>query len=275
MRLKQKSNIIWMTALAAAALLIGIGIQLVLGYTAYLRSRAQAESAARTFAGELLSAAEDQTTAEARLRGLMDENYERKSQRAEELKALELLILVNPWNPLPEGYVPELEEVGEEQYMDVRCAGALLEMLEACREAGGSPYICSTYRTQEYQQGLYENKILRLVLAGVDTAAAPAIAAQSVAVPGTSEHQLGLAVDIIDQFYTNLDAGQEETSTQKWLMENSWRYGFILRYPNGSTEITGIIYEPWHYRYVGETYAEEIYELGVTLEEYLALRRGR
>lgn len=275
MQLKQKSNIIWMTALAAAALLIGIGIQLVLGYFAHIQSRAQAESAAQSFAGELLSVAEEQTAENMRLRELLDENYERKSQRAEALKALDLLILVNPWNPMPEGYVPELEEVGDEQYMDVRCAGALLEMLDACREAGGNPYICSTYRTQQYQQGLYENKILRLILAGVDAEAAPAIAAQSVAVPGTSEHQLGLAVDIIDQFYTNLDAGQEETSTQKWLMENSWRYGFILRYPNGSTEITGIIYEPWHYRYVGEEFAREIYERDITLEEYLTLRRGR
>ena len=275
MQLKQKSNIIWMTVLAAVALLIGIGIQLVLGYSAHKESRAQAESAARSFTGELISAAEGQKAADMRFRELLDENYERKNQRAEELKALELLMLVNPWNPLPEGYVPELASVGDEQYMDARCAGALLEMLEDCREAGGSPYICSAYRTQQYQQDLYDNKILRLILAGVDGETAPAIAAQSVAVPGTSEHQLGLAVDIIDQFYTNLDAGQEETSTQKWLMENSWRYGFILRYPNGSTDITGIIYEPWHYRYVGEEFAREIYELDVTLEEYLTLRRGR
>lgn len=275
MQLKEKSNIIWMAALAAAALLVGIGIQLALGYAGHIRSREQAENTARAFAGELTAAAEDQAAADARLKERLDENYERKSQRAEELKELDLLILVNPWNPMPEGYVPELEPVGDEQSMDVRCAGALLKMLDDCREAGGNPYICSTYRTQQYQQNLYDNKILRLILSGTDEQAAPAIAAQSVAVPGTSEHQLGLAADIIDQFYTNLDAGQEETSTQKWLMENSWRYGFILRYPNGSTDITGIIYEPWHYRYVGETFAKEIYELDVTLEEYLALRRGR
>ena len=80
---------------------------------------------------------------------------------------------------------------------------------------------------------------------------------------------------IRDRFYTNLDAGQENTGTQQWLMENSWRYGFILRYPNDSTEITGIIYEPWHYRYVGTEFAAEIYESGLTLEEYTARRRGR
>ena len=110
---------------------------------------------------------------------------------------------------------------------------------------------------------------------GVSLEDAPEIAAQSVAVPGTSEHQLGLAIDIIDRYYTNLDAGQENTGTQKWLMENSWKYGFILRYPNGSTEITGIIYEPWHYRYMGNKLAEEIFRLDVTLEEYIELRRGR
>lgn len=186
----------------------------------------------------------------------------------------DLLILVNPWNKLPEDYQPELEEIPQADtedplYVDVRCAEALRQMIADCKEAGNYPYICSAYRSLEKQQFLFNNKIRRLVLEGVDPDEAPEIAAMSVAKPNTSEHQLGLAVDIIDFFYTNLDKGQEETSTQQWLMENSWRYGFILRYPNGSSEITGIIYEPWHYRYVGEEAAAEIYELGVTLEEYL------
>ena len=94
-------------------------------------------------------------------------------------------------------------------------------------------------------------------------------AAKEVAVPGTSEHQLGLAVDIIDTNNWNLDESQESMPTQQWLIANSWRYGFILRYPNGTTNITGIIYEPWHYRYVGCQVAKEIYERGITLEEYL------
>lgn len=188
----------------------------------------------------------------------------------------DLLILVNPWNEMPEGYEPELRFVfsdGERaQYMDARCADVLLEMLDDCERAGNFPYICSAYRTMEKQQYLFNNKIARLINEGVDASEAPAIAAMSVAIPGTSEHQLGLAVDIIDYWYTNLDEGQENTSTQKWLMENSWKYGFILRYPNDKSDITGIIYEPWHYRYVGPEYAQEIYELGVTLEEYLELK---
>ena len=185
----------------------------------------------------------------------------------------ELLTLVNPWHKLPEDWETELQLVNDDgdewQYIDTRCADALLQMLADCAEAGNDPYICSGYRTMEKQQYLFNNKIARLVAAGTDPKDAPEIAAQSVAIPGTSEHQLGLAADIIDLNYPYLDEGQEQTPTQKWLMENSWKYGFILRYPNGSSDITGIIYEPWHYRYVGLDAAKEIYDLGVTLEEYL------
>ncbi len=202
-------------------------------------------------------------------------------ERAEALSGEqpELLLVVNPWNPLPEDYTVELEQVGREfgtdYKADVRCAASLMQMIADCREAGNHPWICSAYRTQFSQQELFDNKVLRVILEGYSREEAPAIAATTVAYPGTSEHQLGLAADIIDEFYPILDEGQESTSTQKWLMENCWRYGFILRYPNGTTDITGIIYEPWHYRYVGERYAKEITELGVTLEEYVDMRRGR
>ena len=94
-----------------------------------------------------------------------------------------------------------------------------------------------------------------------------------VAVPGTSEHELGLAVDLTDNDYRELDEAQEDTATQKWLMENSWRYGFILRYPNDKSEATGIIYEPWHYRYVGKATAKAVYESGLCLEEFFDSER--
>ena len=183
----------------------------------------------------------------------------------------ELLTLVNPWNTLPEDYEPEIAVAYEDEYMDVRCIEPLHRMLDDCRNAGGAPLVCSGYRTMAKQQYLYSNKIVRLVEEGVSIEEAPALAAMSVAVPGTSEHQLGLAADIIDYDYPYLNEYQENTYTQQWLMENSWRYGFILRYPNDKSDITGIIYEPWHYRYVGEDCAKEIYELGVTLEEYLEM----
>ena len=168
-----------------------------------------------------------------------------------------------------------LEEIGDDQRVDVRCAADLLRMLDDCRAAGCKPVVCSSYRTQEMQEFLYNNKIQRLRDEGVAWYDAPEIAARSVAIPGTSEHQLGLAVDVIDEDYQLLTRWQEYTATQQWLMQNCHKYGFILRYPNGTTDITGIIYEPWHYRYVGAEVAAEITELGITFEEYLPLRRGR
>ena len=182
-----------------------------------------------------------------------------------------LLILVNPWNEVPEDYSVQLDTV-EDFQVDRRCARQLVKMLSDCRAVGENylPIICSAYRTQEYQEMLYRNKILRLLAEGVPNKDAPATAAKSVALPGTSEHQLGLAVDIISETYTNLDQWQERTPVQQWLMANCWRYGFILRYPNGTSETTGIIYEPWHYRFVGVETAKAVTESGLVFEDYLA-----
>ena len=96
-------------------------------------------------------------------------------------------------------------------------------------------------------------------------------AAKTVARPGTSEHQLGLALDIVDADDPQLETWQEETPVQQWLMKNSWKYGFVLRYPPEKSSITGIIYEPWHYRYVGRQAAEEMHK-GLCLEEDLKER---
>ena len=181
----------------------------------------------------------------------------------------DLLLLVNPWNEVPEDYVALLSTVEEGYLMDRRCADALMDMVNACREAGNLPVICSAYRTHEYQEELYQNKIKRLVAAGTAPWDAPEIAARSVAIPGTSEHQLGLAVDIIDENYVNLDQYQQYTNVQKWLMANCSDYGFILRYPNGSSDVTGIIFEPWHYRYVGVSNAKAIEASGLVFEEYI------
>jgi len=105
---------------------------------------------------------------------------------------------------------------------------------------------------------------------GVCLSPVEAEAARWVAKPGTSEHQTGLALDIVAAGYQILDEEQEDTAEQKWLMENSWKYGFILRYPSEKSDITGIGYEPWHYRYVGKAAAADIYRTGVCLEEYLS-----
>ncbi|MBR1457005.1 MAG: M15 family metallopeptidase [Oscillospiraceae bacterium] len=278
MQVKEK-NASWMIWLAAAALLLGVGIQLCLGFARTARSSVQARLLLQEMETAVLTA-EETRAAPLRLdTDALASLPARKAAAYEDLH-LELLLLVNPWNEVPEDYTVELEpvgewQIGEDQEVDVRCKDALLRMIADCQEAGYRPYICSSYRTQEMQELLFYNKLSRVVGMGYSWEQAPEIAAESVAVPGTSEHQLGLAVDLIDNDYTYLDEGQERTGTQKWLMENSWRYGFILRYPNGTTAITGIIYEPWHYRYVGERFAKDIHERGVTLEEYIALRRGR
>ncbi len=181
----------------------------------------------------------------------------------------ELLTLVNPWNPLPDDWTVDLVTLDDGHRVDSRCYEAYMEMINACKAAGYSPVNCSGYRAQETQQSLYDNKVQRLISSGMSEDEAKAEAAKAVAIPGTSEHQLGLAVDLVDANMQDLTSAQESTETQKWLMANSWRYGFIHRYPNGKTDITGIIYEPWHYRYVGKAAAQEIFNRDITLEEYL------
>lgn len=179
------------------------------------------------------------------------------------------LLLVNPWRALPEGYTVELQKVKGGHAVDARAYPDLRRMLDDCRAAGLRPLICSSYRSQKTQQRLYENKIRRLMREGLSREEATAQAGTVVAVPGTSEHQTGLAVDLVDKSYQHLDDAQASTDVQQWLMENSWKYGFVLRYPADKSDVTGIIYEPWHYRYVGESAAREMRELGLCLEEYI------
>ena len=181
----------------------------------------------------------------------------------------ELLTLVNPWNPLPDDWTVDLVTLDDGHRVNSPCYEAYMEMINACKATGYSPVNCSSYRTQETQQSLYDNKVQRLISSGMSEDEAKTEAAKAVAIPGTSEHQLGLAVDLVDANMQDLTSAQESTETQKWLMANSWRYGFIHRYPNGKTDITGIIYEPWHYRYVGKDAAQEIFNRDITLEEYL------
>ena len=180
------------------------------------------------------------------------------------------LKLVNTWNPLSRDHTFTPTELANGCKVDQRCYPDLQAMMDACRAAGLSPVICSAYRSYEKQEELYQKKVDKLVAQGYSQSVAETEAAKEVAVPGTSEHQLGLAMDIVDLNNQNLDESQENTAVQKWLMEHSWEYGFILRYPSGKSDVTGIIYEPWHYRYVGREAAAEIYAQGVCLEEYLA-----
>lgn len=185
------------------------------------------------------------------------------------------ILLVNPWNYVPEDYKPVLVELSREyavenMLVEASCFEALDAMLRECNRVCPDVCVVSAYRTQDLQTRLYEDKIRRVMAAkGVGREQAAVLAAKEVAIPGTSEHQLGLAVDIVDTRCWDLEPIQAQLPAQKWLMENSWRFGFILRYPADKTGVTGIIYEPWHYRYVGKDLAAELYQKGLTLEEYL------
>lgn len=179
------------------------------------------------------------------------------------------LMLVNVDNPMPENYEINVKQLDNGQAVDERCYDDLQKMMDDCRSAGLSPVICSSYRTWEKQQMLFDNQVEKWKNQGCSENEAKIEAGKLVAVPGTSEHQLGLALDIVDISYQLLEEDQQDTPAQKWLLENCWKYGFILRYPKDKMDITKISYEPWHYRYVGKKAAKEIFDSKICLEEYL------
>ena len=179
------------------------------------------------------------------------------------------ILLVNPWNALPADYTVKTITYTYNRSVAEICYQPLCQMIADCEAATNRVVVQSAYRTQDDQIYLYENKVSWLMRQGLSREQAEIKAGKVIAIPGTSEHQLGLAVDLADITYSNLDEAQENTPVQKWLMEHCWEYGFILRYPNGKTEKTGIIYEPWHYRYVGMELAMELRDSGLCLEEYL------
>ena len=181
----------------------------------------------------------------------------------------ELLTLVNFENTIPNDWKVDLVQLNNGQSVDRRIYDDLIAMLQAAKSEGLNPLICSSYRTNEKQEQLYQNKVSEYLSQGYSKVEASDKAAFWVARPGTSEHQLGLAVDIVSTKNQRLDRSQENTVEQRWLIQNSWKYGFVLRYPTNKNSITGVGYEPWHYRYVGKEHAKKINELGVCLEEYV------
>ena len=183
-----------------------------------------------------------------------------------------LLTLANPWNPVSEtGYDYHSADTGESVQADRACIDDLKRMLSDCRAAGCRPQVTAGYRSVDDQLVLYDEEIQRRVEAGLSPEEAENEVSAIIAPAGRSEHELGLAFDIVDADAPAADETQAETPTGRWLAENSWKYGFILRYPAGSEEITGYCWHPWHYRYVGEGAAGNITSLGITLEEYLSL----
>lgn len=189
------------------------------------------------------------------------------------------LRLVNRDHPLAADFTPSnLAELPDASWVephvnhraDARIVEDLAAMLTAAEAEGAHPVICSSFRTYDYQENLFENRIERAEREDhLEGAEAEEAAAFWVAPPGASEHQTGLAIDIVDADYLELDEGQESTATQQWLMAHCTEYGFILRYPTDKSATTGIGYEPWHYRYVGKEAASDIAESGLCLEEWL------
>ena len=171
------------------------------------------------------------------------------------------LILVNKWNKIPDNYSVELVEVPGGEKVDKRIYDPLMQMLNDAKESNWDkePIVVSGYRTNEKQTELYEERIEEYKKDGYSEKEAITEAEKWVSVPGYSEHQIGLAVDINGATY----------DLYFWLQENSYKYGFIFRYPGNKTDITGISEEVWHYRYVGKEVAKEIYDKGICLEEYL------
>ena len=174
------------------------------------------------------------------------------------------LILVNNTHALPEDYEISLTELSNGKKIDSRIYSDLQEMFDDARSEGIYPVVVEGYRTHGEQEQMMSEKIDSYKAEGYSKKEAEKLAEEWVAVPGTSEHELGLAVDINPDYNYS---GDDEL--YRWLADNAYKYGFILRYPDGQEGITGIAYEPWHYRYMGRENAFDIKNSGLTLEEYL------
>lgn len=181
----------------------------------------------------------------------------------------DFLLLVNKEHPLPEDFDIQLAAVQGEYRVDARILEPAQRMIADAKADGIDLLVCSAYRPVDSQTRLFNNKVSEYVSAGKTQEEAAVLTAAIIAVPGTSEHHTGLAMDIVTPSYQNLDEGFAQTAAFAWLDEHAADYGFILRYPADKQEETGIIYESWHYRYVGPEIAKEIKEKGVCLEEYL------
>ncbi|AOZ96502.1 D-alanyl-D-alanine carboxypeptidase [Butyrivibrio hungatei DSM 14810] len=178
------------------------------------------------------------------------------------------IILVNKHHPIPDDYEFPLGTISGTMRCDERIITPLLDMMRAASSDGVSLIICSPYRDMDRQTMLFTNKVGRYMNGGMSYMEAYNLASQAVTVPGSSEHQIGLAIDIISDGYSSLDEGFANTRAGQWLAANSYKYGFILRYPAGKEDITSIEYEPWHFRYVGVDAATVMAENNICLEEF-------
>lgn len=177
------------------------------------------------------------------------------------------LTLVNSYYRIPNDYEPDLVYVcGSSERLDKKVAEHYEKMYEAAKADGVTLTPCSGYRSYELQERNYNNKIAFYESQGYSNKDAKVKAATIIMPPGSSEHNLGYAMDIVC-----VDEWFEDTEEFKWLTENAADYGFIMRYPKDKQDITRVIYEPWHWRYVGVETAKELKSSGLVLEEYLGV----
>lgn len=268
----QKAGPLGTLLLAAMVLVVPPGIEkAVSSISAVTESSSQAESAEQPVP---VQPVEVQKVPAASLPGEGEEMRISSSQPPKAAAAPSeddwKLLLVNEWTPLAEDFTVALVEVPGGERVDYRIQQPLEEMIAGAADQGITLMVCSGYRDVAYQETLYNRKTAAYQAQGLPLERAQEEARHWVARPGRSEHHTGLAVDIVTPSYQVLDSGFAETPAAKWMAEHAAEYGFILRYPQGKEELTGVAWEPWHFRYVGTDSAKEIYEQDICLEEFLA-----
>ena len=220
---------------------------------------------AQSIADSTVSSAEN-TAAPANALGLT-------ADEARTMLADPLMVLVNHTNKMPDDYTFDTKECGSatavNKTLQTVACDAFLEMQKAAATDGVTVWMQSGYRSVKYQTSLYERKTKYYLDKGYDNATAREKAAAVVNPPGYSEHNCGLAADLNSPEHTGLDEGFEKTAAFRWLCEHAGDYGFILRYPKDAEDKTEIIYEPWHWRYVGVENAAKINASGLCFEEYI------
>ena len=220
---------------------------------------------AQSIADPTVSSAEN-TAAPANALGLT-------ADEARAMLANPLMVLVNHTSKMPDDYTFDTKECGSatavNKTLQTVACDAFLEMQKAAAADGVTVWMQSGYRSVKYQTSLYERKTKYYLDKGYDNATAKEKAAAVVNPPGYSEHNCGLAADLNSPEHTGLDEGFEKTAAFRWLCEHAGDYGFILRYPKDAEDKTEIIYEPWHWRYVGVENAAKINASGLCFEDYI------
>ncbi len=177
------------------------------------------------------------------------------------------LVLINKQHSIPDDYSFTLGTIVGNLKCDERILDDLSDMLQAAKDEGLTLKVRSPYRPPERQVYLFNDKVNKYMNRGMSYMEAYQLSSRTVTMPGNSEHEIGLALDITCDTFADLEQGFGDTDAGKWMAENSCRFGFIVRYPKGKEYVTGIDYEPWHFRYVGVEAATEITAQGITLEE--------